>query len=172
MSGPSGTHGAAGCDEHGQVGEELRLLALALLDRFEPGVQSVLAGLRVEAAEAAAASATDSPDAGPSDAGPSGPAGPGAASDAAPGAAAGAAFSGAAASTPQAACQWCPLCSLIALARGDRPELAGRVAEHASGLLVALRAVLQDRPPTEPSGPPRVQRIEVDRADPGAGGGC
>jgi len=156
MSGPSGTHGAAGCDEHGQVGEELRLLALALLDRFEPGVQSVLAGLRVEAAEAAAAPSG----AGSSDGGPG----------AAPGAASGA-FSGAA-STPQAACQWCPLCSLIALARGDRPELAGRVAEHASGLLVALRAVLQDRPPTEPSSPPRVQRIEVDRADPGAGGGC
>jgi hypothetical protein len=44
---------AEGCAGHGEVGEELRLLGLALLDRVEPRMRSVLAGLRVEAAAAA-----------------------------------------------------------------------------------------------------------------------
>lgn len=135
------TDPTAGCDEHGVVSEELRLLALALLDRFEPGLQSVLAGLRVEAAEAAAAGA----------------------------------------SPAAATCQWCPLCSLAALLRGDRPELAGRLAEQVGGLLVTLREVLG-----EPAGTPddgaansqrdesrTVQHIEVRPAGPsGAGAGC
>lgn len=169
--------GGPDCAGHGEVGEELRLLALTLLDRFEPGLRSVLAGLRVEAEEAANGTSNASTAAG----------------------------------TP-AVCQWCPLCSLVGLLRGDRPELAGRLAEQAGGLLLTLRAVLQQ--PVHASGDADgagvpgssgkaaasdgpgdaggsggasresgafgssagvspVQRIEVRPADPaGAGGGC
>jgi hypothetical protein len=72
------------------------------------------------------------------------------------------------------ACGWCPLCSAIALVRGERPELAARIAEHADGLLLALRAVLE-QPVAEPPGtaaprPPRVQRIVV--REPAVDGGC
>jgi len=119
-----------GCAEHGEVGEELRLLVLALLDRFEPGTRAVLAGLRVEAAEAAAADRDPQP----------------------------------------VACQWCPLCSLIALLRGDRPELAGRIAEHAGGLLTALRALLEQPSPTGEPSRPSVQRIEVRQTGDGSHG--
>lgn len=135
------------------MGEELRLLALALLDRVEPGVRSVLAGLRVEAAEAEAAA----------------------------GAGAGAGVPPPTAGVP-ATCAWCPLCNLVGLARGDRPELAGRLAEQAGALLVTLRAVLQeptaaaagsDHGPAGAADPgegasPRVERIDVRPA----GGGC
>jgi hypothetical protein len=118
--------------EHGDVTEELRLLALAALDRFEPGARAVLAGLRVEAAEAAQAHAGT-----------------------------------AEAAQEPAACQWCPLCAVIALVRGDRPELAGRVAEHAEGLLTALRSVLEPAPqrpaPDDADAHPTVQHIEVTR---------
>ncbi|HEX4226263.1 MAG TPA: hypothetical protein VHZ97_28130, partial [Pseudonocardiaceae bacterium] len=49
-----------------------------------------------------------------------------------------------------ATCGWCPLCAGIAVLRGERPELAVRAAEHASGLLAVLRASLAERPPAEP----------------------
>lgn len=124
----------------GPAAEELRLLGLALLDRFEPGVQSVLMGLRVEAAEAAEAAGAE-PD------------------------------RDAAAPAAEEPCRWCPVCATIAVVRGDRPELAGKVAEHTSGLLSALRAVLEQ--PTEPgdtapAGPPPVQKIRVDHDPDGA----
>lgn len=94
--------------EFGPLAEELRLFAVALLDRYEPGVRSVLAGLRVEAQQAAAEPVT--------------------------------------APTESQCPQWCPICSALALARGDRPELGGRIAEHADSLLTVLRAVLQPAP--------------------------
>jgi hypothetical protein len=125
-------HGSPSGSAHGDVGEELRLLALALLDRVEPGVRSVLAGLQVEAAEAA--------------------------SDPDP-----------ATTEVPATCQWCPLCNLVGLARGDRPELAGRLAEQTGALLSTLRTVLQQPAggtagtgsPAGGSAPPQVQAIDV-----------
>jgi len=132
-----------GCAGHGEVGEELRLLALALLDKFEPGVRSVLAGLRVEA-DAGAPAGQERP----------------------------------------AACQLCPVCSVIALVRGEAPELGGRIAEHTAALLVMLRAVLEQPPHEHQTADQprrqRVQRIEVRPAaddgqtadDGGADGGC
>ena len=45
-----------------------------------------------------------------------------------------------------ATCGWCPVCAGIAVVRGERPELAVRAAEHASGLLAVLRASLAERP--------------------------
>jgi hypothetical protein len=72
------------------------------------------------------------------------------------------------------ACGWCPVCSAIALVRGERPELAARIAEHADDLLLAMRAVLEqpvaEPPDTAAQGPPRVQRIVV--REPAVDGGC
>jgi hypothetical protein len=61
----------------------------------------------------------------------------------------------------------CPVCAVLDATRSHRPEL-GRVAEHASGLLAALRAAL-DEPvtPTHPTAAPAggrvVQHIPVER---------
>ncbi|HLU59057.1 MAG TPA: hypothetical protein VKZ81_26650 [Pseudonocardia sp.] len=116
--------GPGGCGGHEGIGEELRVLALAALDRVDP----VLARLR-------AGPVTDAPE----------------------------------------ACASCPVCAIIAALRGERPELAVRLAEHAAGLVAVLRTALlegaeggtasgaepdpaADRPP-----PRRVQRIPVER---------
>lgn len=78
-------------------------------------------------------------------------------------------------------CGWCPLCNAVALARGDRSELAAKAAEHVAGLIAVLRAALAepgtsepgtsgtsesvaDEPPPEK---PRVQHIPVVRRDRG-----
>lgn len=73
-------------------------------------------------------------------------------------------------------CTWCPLCAVVGLVRGDRPELAARLAEHATGLLAVLRdAAAQPDPaphrtPSEPG--PRVQRVTVRRGGEAGGPGC
>jgi hypothetical protein len=46
-------------------------------------------------------------------------------------------------------CRWCPVCAVIAALRGDQPEVLGRLAEHAAGLLGAARELL-----TPPAGHP------------------
>jgi hypothetical protein len=74
----------------------------------------------------------------------------------------------------QATCGWCPVCAGMAVLRGERPELAVRAAEHASGLLAVLRASLAERPTAEPKPeaepehaeepqPERVQKIAIRR---------
>jgi hypothetical protein len=67
-------------------------------------------------------------------------------------------------------CDSCPICAVIAALRGERPELAVRLAEHAAGLVAVLRAALDDgaRAPAaadETERPParRVQHITVER---------
>ena len=71
-------------------------------------------------------------------------------------------------------CGWCPLCNAVALARGDRSELAAKAAEHVAGLIAVLRAALaepapaaapEDSPRPEK---PRVQHIPVVRRDQGS----
>jgi hypothetical protein len=71
-------------------------------------------------------------------------------------------------------CGWCPLCAIVAVVRGERPEFVARVLEHAAKLVALLRAVLADRwepeqgvhmpgfqpPPREPK-TDRVQHISV-----------
>jgi hypothetical protein len=66
------------------------------------------------------------------------------------------------------ACASCPLCAVLALVRGERPELAARLAEQASVLLDALAAALEEpagpgAPAPEPAPARRVQRIPVER---------
>ncbi|HEY2762627.1 MAG TPA: hypothetical protein VGJ13_01205 [Pseudonocardiaceae bacterium] len=47
-------------------------------------------------------------------------------------------------------CTRCPLCALLAAVRGDRPDVVGRLAEHAAGLATAVRDLVT--PPAEPGG--------------------
>lgn len=72
------------------------------------------------------------------------------------------------------ACSVCPVCAVVALLRGERPELAVRLAEHAAGLLEVLQTALHEgngTPPPGPSAAPptpagparRVQHIPVVR---------
>jgi hypothetical protein len=59
-------------------------------------------------------------------------------------------------------CRYCPVCQLIAVVRGTRPEVAAHLAEAAGALLEALRAavVAHER---EWSAPPGrgVERIDI-----------
>jgi hypothetical protein len=71
-------------------------------------------------------------------------------------------------------CAGCPVCALLAVLRGERPELAVTLAEQLGGLLAVLRTALEEgdptatRPAAEPPTAPkpserRVQRIPVER---------
>lgn len=42
-------------------------------------------------------------------------------------------------------CGWCPLCAVVSMARGDRPEFSARAIEQLAQLVGVLRAVLADR---------------------------
>ena len=79
------------------------------------------------------------------------------------------------------ACGWCPLCAIVAVVRGERPELVARLAEQLAQLVALLRAVLADRwepeegvhmpgfrpapRPADTRTSPRVQHITVRRRD-------
>lgn len=82
------------------------------------------------------------------------------------------------------ACGWCPLCAIVAVVRGERPEFAARLLEQLAQLVALLRAVLADRwepdegvhmpgfrpaprPPADDTAGPsaRVQHITVRRRD-------
>jgi hypothetical protein len=64
-------------------------------------------------------------------------------------------------------CTWCPLCQLIAVLRGQRPEITEKWAETQVALAGLLR-VLADAagtmttPPDGAAGASRVQRIDLD----------
>ncbi len=61
-------------------------------------------------------------------------------------------------------CRYCPLCQLIAVLRGDRPEVSARVVETGTAFLQALRSVLApaDTPPASGQPPtPWVQHIDL-----------
>ncbi|MEU8637413.1 hypothetical protein AB0C38_34995 [Amycolatopsis sp. NPDC048633] len=81
------------------------------------------------------------------------------------------------------ACGWCPLCAIVAVVRGERPEFAARLLEQLAQLVALLRAVLADRwepdegvhmpgfrpaprpTATDDMASPRVQHIAVRRRD-------
>jgi hypothetical protein len=80
------------------------------------------------------------------------------------------------------ACGWCPLCAIVAVVRGERPEFAARLLEQLAQLVALLRAVLADRwepdegvhmpgfrpaprPTADTAASPRVQHITVRRRD-------
>lgn len=58
-------------------------------------------------------------------------------------------------------CQWCPLCQLMAVLRGERGDVTEKAAEAGSTLLAALRT-LMDAAARPSSSEPRVQRIDLD----------
>ena len=56
------------------------------------------------------------------------------------------------------ACQSCPVCAVLAVLRGERSELAARLAEHTTGLVAVLVAMLEAEEPgpqARPDPPPR-----------------
>lgn len=68
-------------------------------------------------------------------------------------------------------CQWCPLCQLASVLRGEHPELTERLAEAGAAVSTAVRALIESAnaamPTSEPSADapqprPRVQRIVLD----------
>jgi phytoene/squalene synthetase len=67
-------------------------------------------------------------------------------------------------------CDWCPVCAVAAVLRGEHSELAAKAAEHAVGLLAVLRAAVRQPAAPQPAAqpqpagqPPRVQKIVVQR---------
>ncbi len=65
--------------------------------------------------------------------------------------------------TPET-CRYCPLCQLIAVLRGDRPEVGARVAETGAAFLQALRSIVapeDDRPAPGPPPGPSVEHIDL-----------
>jgi hypothetical protein len=74
-------------------------------------------------------------------------------------------------------CAGCPVCTVLAAVRAERPDLAARLAAHAAELAAALRGALPDGPPVPAAGAApgprparRVERIPVDRPPRTAGG--
>ena len=77
-------------------------------------------------------------------------------------------------------CQWCPLCQLASVLRGEHPELTDRLAEAGAAVSNAVRTLLDAAPsapapepaPSDPAPPvkpqprPRVQRIVLDDETP------
>lgn len=69
-------------------------------------------------------------------------------------------------------CQWCPLCKLAAVLRGDRPEVTERVIEAGAAMASVVRALL-DQASTgvgsaggePPPRSPRVQHIDLGKSD-------
>lgn len=68
-------------------------------------------------------------------------------------------------------CTWCPVCQLIAVLRGDRPDISDKVADATASVVAALRAVVDAA--ANPAGgagaapprPPRMQRIDLGSDD-------
>jgi hypothetical protein len=68
-------------------------------------------------------------------------------------------------------CKWCPHCQLLAVLRGDRPELTAVLDDVLATASAALRSFAAETPAEEPSGhmdepshrdpAPVVQRIEL-----------
>ncbi|MDQ2707804.1 MAG: hypothetical protein M3Z25_09290 [Actinomycetota bacterium] len=78
--------------------------------------------------------------------------------------------------TEPASCAVCPLCAVITVLRGERSELAVRMAEQAAGLVSVLRMAMAEgagtgsgntgAASTDPADERRaVQRIQVSRGD-------
>lgn len=68
-------------------------------------------------------------------------------------------------------CTWCPICQLIALLRGDRPDIGEKISEAGASVVTAVRmlidaAVAQATAARPGAGgtqqAPRVQHIDLD----------
>jgi hypothetical protein len=71
---------------------------------------------------------------------------------------------------PGPECQWCPLCQLASVLRGEHPELTGRLAEAGTAVTTAVRALLDQaatRTPGRPSPTPDLGSSNPDVPSPG-----
>ncbi|RSM60990.1 hypothetical protein DMH03_19950 [Amycolatopsis sp. WAC 01376] len=59
---------------------------------------------------------------------------------------------------------WCPLCAVVGVFRGERPEFVARLMEQAAQLVALLRAVLADR--WEPEGGVHMPGFQPARKEP------
>ncbi|MFC3451733.1 hypothetical protein [Amycolatopsis speibonae] len=59
---------------------------------------------------------------------------------------------------------WCPLCAIVEVFRGERPEFVARLLEQAAQLVALLRAVLADR--WEPEGGVHMPGFQPARKEP------
>ncbi|MGW4060408.1 hypothetical protein ACWEGE_19140 [Amycolatopsis sp. NPDC004747] len=161
--------------EHGpRLAEEIRLLAELVADKAAPWLEGVLAA--GHGSFFAGGPGGEAPGPGRSPGGCSSffSGGPG-------GGAPGAHGRPEEAKPDGSACGWCPLCAIVAVVRGERPELVARLVEQLAQLVALLRAVLADRwepeegvhmpgfrpapRPADPRPSPRVQHIAVRRRD-------
>jgi glucokinase len=60
-----------------------------------------------------------------------------------------------------ASCANCPVCAVLALLRGERPELAVTLAKHAAGVLTALRSLVEEWPESNASPSPGTDVLTV-----------
>lgn len=67
--------------------------------------------------------------------------------------------------TGDAECLYCPICRTVHAVRGASPEVRNQLATAASSFLQAAAGLLAAANPAEPTS--RVQRIDLDDADPG-----
>lgn len=59
-------------------------------------------------------------------------------------------------------CRTCPVCQLVRLARGNRPEAAAHLADASASLLAALRAAVETSEASSASGGrPASERIDI-----------
>ncbi len=63
-------------------------------------------------------------------------------------------------------CAWCPICQVIGVLRGERPELTDKISEAGSALVAAVRALLDSGtnphfPHAKPAPHPNVQHIDL-----------
>ncbi|MHB8452502.1 MAG: DUF5304 family protein [Mycobacteriales bacterium] len=64
--------------------------------------------------------------------------------------------------TDAAECQLCPLCRLLSVLRGTRPEVFGHLTDAATALLAALRAAIDAHERSWAARPPSpVQHIDI-----------
>ncbi|WP_410663226.1 hypothetical protein [Amycolatopsis sp. lyj-84] len=59
---------------------------------------------------------------------------------------------------------WCPLCAVVGIFRGERPEFVAHLMEQAAQLVALLRAVLADR--WEPEGGVHMPGFQPARKEP------
>ncbi|MDV2475231.1 hypothetical protein F8M49_06955 [Rhodococcus zopfii] len=114
--------------EHDALVGELRLLAEAVLDRVDRVVQQYAAAQQAGAAQ----------DPQPTDTGVAGADAPGAGAPA-----------------PSGGCDWCPVCAIAALVRGESHELLTRLATQVAAIIALIRELLARYlpAPADPGGP-------------------
>lgn len=140
MSGTEGPAGEAGSRDAAADGvrlaEEIRMLVDLVTERAEPWLRSVFAAGHGQGAPASCGAAGS---------GPLGGARPGTHERAGYPDAAGSESVEDGDGGRASACSWCPFCAVVAIVRGETPEIAVHVLDQAAALIALLRAVLADR---------------------------